>query len=80
MTDFISQYRAAFEAVGRPLIEADSISKEQLKEAEQRLGHKLPKALRDFYRVAGNADCFGFRVLIKPDDLEINSSGRMVIC
>lgn len=61
MTDFISQYRAAFEAVGRPLTAADAISEEKLEAAQQRLGIKLPKALFDFYRVAGNSGYFNYQ-------------------
>lgn len=59
MTNFISQYRAVFEDVSRPLKRADGINKKEIETAQKRLGHKLPKALFDFYHVAGNANYFG---------------------
>ncbi len=39
----------------RPLTEADAITPEELDQAEARLGTRLPKALREWYALAGNA-------------------------
>lgn len=79
MTDFISQYRAAFEAVGRPLTASDAMNEDELEAAQLRLGHHLPKALLDFYRVAGNAGYFqNLIVLIKPENWRINSDDRLI--
>lgn len=78
MNDFISQYRAAFEAVGRPLTAADAISEEELEAAQQWLGHKLPKALLDFYRVAGKTDYFRNSWKLSPLNELLIEEGRLI--
>jgi hypothetical protein len=55
MTGYQGLYRRAFEILGRPLKPNDGVSEQELREAEQRLGLRLPDSLADFYRCAGKA-------------------------
>lgn len=48
-------FRAAFAAVGCELTAADQVPDEAIANAERRLECRAPAALRDFYRLAGNA-------------------------
>jgi hypothetical protein len=78
MQDFISQYRAAFEAVGRPLKRADGISKKEIAAVQKHLEHKLPQALADFYRVAGRSNFLcNLHTLVNLQDLQ-NQNGKLV--
>ena len=52
--DFAGMYRSSFEAVyGRPPARADGIGERELVAAENRLGGRLPEALRAFYLTVG---------------------------
>jgi uncharacterized protein (TIGR02996 family) len=48
------RYRAAFAALDRPLTPKDGVSEKRVAEGERRLGIRLPRALRDYYLVAGS--------------------------
>lgn len=79
MADFIAQYQAAFEAVEFPLTASHSCSDEEIKAAEKRLGHHLPQALANFYRVAGKSNFLcNLYTLVNLSDLQ-NQNGKLVI-
>jgi hypothetical protein len=46
-------YRRTFATLGFPLRAKDGYPARQIAAAEKRLGRRLPKALRDYYLVAG---------------------------
>jgi uncharacterized protein (TIGR02996 family) len=48
------RYRTAFAALDRPLTSRDGVPEKRVAEAERRLGNRLPRALRDYYLVAGS--------------------------
>lgn len=56
MNDYQERYRQAFERLGRLLKSEDEVPEETILAAEQRLGLRIPKALADYYRLAGKAD------------------------
>ena len=58
MPDFASQYKKLFDTFGSPLGRSQAIDSALLKKAEQRLGIKIPAALRAYYEVAGNERVF----------------------
>jgi hypothetical protein len=49
-------YREAFAVVGYDLTEADGLPDKLIVDAERRIGCRVPCALREFYRLAGNAN------------------------
>jgi uncharacterized protein (TIGR02996 family) len=49
-------YRTAFAALARPLTPRDGVPEERVARGEDRLGVRLPRALRDYYLVAGRFD------------------------
>lgn len=53
MRSFRDQYRRAFATLGRPLTPRDGRAESRIAAAERKLGVRLPKALRDYYLVAG---------------------------
>lgn len=53
MAAFRDQYRHAFSNLGAPLKPTDGISESTLRAAEKRFGIRIPKALADYYLVAG---------------------------
>lgn len=55
VAEFSERYRDAFASLGRPLRRGDATPEKQIAAAEKRLGLRVPKALRDYYRVAGRA-------------------------
>lgn len=57
----------------RPLTDTDTVPAEQLDAAEARLGSRLPTALREWYRLAGNArDIWSWQDhLASPEGLEL---------
>lgn len=55
MPDFSLRYRHAFSALGRQLRSKDRTTLSEIRAAEKRLGSSTPKALRDYYRLAGRA-------------------------
>jgi uncharacterized protein (TIGR02996 family) len=50
------RYRTTFAALARPLTPRDGVPEERIAEEERRLGARLPRALRDYYLVAGRCD------------------------
>ena len=48
------RYRTAFAALDRPLRPKDGVPEKRVAEGERRLGIRLPRALRDYYLVAGS--------------------------
>jgi uncharacterized protein (TIGR02996 family) len=48
------RYRTAFAALDRPLKPRDGVPEKRVAEAERDLGIRLPRALRDYYLVAGS--------------------------
>jgi hypothetical protein len=65
----------------RPLTEADTVELEQLDRAEKRLACRLPPALREWYRLAGNAkDIWSCQDrLASPDGLHLRGD-ILVFC
>jgi hypothetical protein len=53
MASFKNYYRSLFRTFGYPLSDRTVLSSNVLTVAEKRLGVKIPKALRDYYLVAG---------------------------
>ncbi|MCE9545807.1 MAG: hypothetical protein K8T25_09865 [Planctomycetia bacterium] len=53
MNNFRSHYRSLFKAFGYPLTPRTAIPSKQIAKAEKRLGMRVPKALRDYYLIAG---------------------------
>ena len=58
----------------RSLCKNDSVSVKEISKAEKRLGKKLPLALREYYRVAGNAEDLNtiHNHLYSIDNLEVD--------
>ena len=79
MDDFQEQYRRSFEILGRPLKPEDRLPDETIIAAEHRLGVRVPKALADFYRIAGRANDFTcvFDRMLPPDEWAIEA-GKLV--
>jgi pimeloyl-ACP methyl ester carboxylesterase len=75
VTDFVEEYRQAFNLLGRRLRHRDEIPHKELLAAEKQLGLRLPAALREYYRVAGRADDFNraHDRLLRPADCTIES-------
>jgi uncharacterized protein (TIGR02996 family) len=48
------RYRTAFAALDRPLRPKDGVPEKRIAEGQRRLGIRLPRALRDYYFVAGS--------------------------
>lgn len=55
---FVQKYREAYASLGRTLSPQDATPEEEILAAERRLGIRTPLALRDYYRVAGQARDF----------------------
>ena len=47
------RYRTAFAALDRPLKAKDGVPEKRVADAERRLGIRIPRALRDYYLIAG---------------------------
>lgn len=65
--------------LGRDLVKEDGIREQIIRMTEERLGIRLPKALREFYALVGNLEMFfsSFQFFIDLDELEIRN-GKMV--
>ena len=55
-TSYLKIYQNTIAALARPLTSKDKVPAEQLRTGERRLNVRLPKALRDFYLLAGQCD------------------------
>lgn len=75
LTDFVAEWH-------RPLQEGDGYAPKELDAAEQRLGSKLPLALREWYQLAGKRedlfaiDPYGFTL---PHELSIEKDDKDVL-
>ncbi len=78
-TDFQNEYRSLFARLGFPLSKRHIISEEQVNRAENRLAIRLPKALRDYYLVAGREKILNhsFNRLYSPSEWELHS-GKLI--
>ena len=76
---FQDHYRRQFAALGHPLTSRDALPEAQIGQREKRLGMRLPKALRDYFLVAGRERSFNqaFNRLCAPDDWSLDS-GKLV--
>jgi hypothetical protein len=79
MPSYSEQYRTAFAALARPLVADDGLEEQVVMEAEDRLGVRLPDALREYYRLAGRFDQFNraHNRLLKPEEWSIDN-GKVV--
>lgn len=70
MGSFADTYRTTYATLGHPLEAADELSASRQEAAENRLGIRIPKALREYYRVAGAEENFNriFNRLLDPKD------------
>jgi len=75
MDDYRGLYRRTFETLGRNLNPEDATPEAEILAAEKRLGRQIPKALADFYRVAGRADDYNaiHDRLLPPTELALES-------
>jgi hypothetical protein len=73
--EFVAQYRQAFASLGRPLRRRDGTPRSELHAAARELGLRVPRALRDYYLVAGRAEDFNcaHNSLLQPRDWSIES-------
>jgi uncharacterized protein (TIGR02996 family) len=73
------RYRTAFAALARPLTPKDGVPEERVAQEEHRLGVRLPRALRDYYLVAGRCDRLNraHDRLLPPRQWEL-ASGKIV--
>lgn len=55
-TNYLKIYQNTIAALARPLTSKDKVPAKQLTVGERRLNVRLPKALRDFYLLAGQCD------------------------
>jgi hypothetical protein len=71
--DFQRLYSETYARLGFKLKHHDGISESVLLKTENKLGAKLPTALREYYLVAGREKFLNhaFNRLLQPDDLEI---------
>ena len=78
-TDFQDEYRSLFARLGFPLSKRHGMSGAQLDRAEIRLASRLPKALRDYYLVAGREKILNhsFNGLCSPSEWEVHS-GKLI--
>jgi uncharacterized protein (TIGR02996 family) len=69
------RYRTAFAALARPLTAKDGVTEERVAAGEDRLGVRLPRALRDYYLVAGHVDRFNraYYRLLPPEEWDLAS-------
>jgi uncharacterized protein (TIGR02996 family) len=72
------RYRTAFAALARPLKPSDGFPEKRVAEAERRLGIRMPRALRDYYLLAGRFDRFNqaHDHLLPPEEWE-GTSGKV---
>jgi uncharacterized protein (TIGR02996 family) len=72
------RYRTAFAALARPLTPSNGVPEKRVAQAEHRLGVRLPRALRDYYLLAGRCDRLNQANdrLLPPEDWEL-ASGKI---
>ena len=74
MINYQDQYRRVYESLGHPLTHREGRSETRIRAVERRLGVRLPKALRDYYLVAGTERRFNhiFNHLYAPEECFIS--------
>jgi len=79
MDDYRDLYRETFETLGRRLTPEDKTPEGEIIAAEKRLRLRIPRALADFYRVAGRVDDYNliFNRLLPPSELS-EKSGKLL--
>jgi uncharacterized protein (TIGR02996 family) len=72
------RYRTVFAALARPLTRKDGFPEKRVAQGERRLGIRLPRALRDYYLLAGRLDRFNqaHDHLVPPEEWEL-ASGKV---
>jgi hypothetical protein len=72
------RYRTAFAALARPLTPKDGCPEKRVAEGERRLGIQMPRALRDYYLLAGRFDRLNqaHDHLLPPEEWE-RTSGKV---
>lgn len=75
---FIVRFAAA---CGRPVAPGDGCDDAELREAEQRLGLTLPRALRQLYGLIGRRDDLTSAQdrLLRPEQLRLDEMGRVLV-
>ena len=53
---YSTRYQQVIEALARPLTFQDGVPEAEIAAGEQRLGFRLPSALREYYLIAGRFD------------------------
>jgi hypothetical protein len=78
-TNLQAEYSSLFSRLGYPLSKRDGFSKAQIAKAENKVGVRLPAALRDYYLVAGRERVLNhvFNRLCLPEEWELHS-GKLV--
>jgi uncharacterized protein (TIGR02996 family) len=73
------RYRTAFAALARPLTPRDGVPEKRVVQGERRLGVNLPRALRDYYLVAGRCGRLNqaHDRLLPPEQWDL-ASGKIV--
>lgn len=73
---FTRVFRGIFERFGYPLTARHAVAQPTLAVAEQRLGIRIPRVLRDYYLIAGRERRFGASLnrLLAPRDWEIDKN------
>jgi Uncharacterized conserved protein (DUF2293) len=79
MSDFRDHYRRTYADLGRSLTPRDGNADSRIEAGEKRLGVRLPKALRDYHRVAGREHRFNgiFDRLLAPHEWFVDA-GKLV--
>jgi hypothetical protein len=77
--NFQEQYRVIFARVGFPLSKRDQVSEAQIQEAENKLGIRLPEALRAYYLIAGREKILNhsFNRICLPSEWETHA-GKLI--
>lgn len=78
-TSYLERYQNTIAALARPLTSKDKVPAEQLRAGERRQNVPLPKALRDFYLLAGQCDRLNqaHNRLYMPDEWFVDA-GKLV--
>jgi uncharacterized protein (TIGR02996 family) len=72
------RYRTAFAALDRPLTDKNGVPEKRIAEGERRLGIRLPRALRDYYLVAGSHKFNQAHNNLLPPEEWFLSSGKLM--
>ena len=79
MPSFKSYYQSIFKNFGAPLTKAMEIESSRIDAAQKRLGVRIPKALREYYLVAGKERRFNMchNRILAPEKWEVDR-GRLI--